>query len=509
MRAAVVLVVALLALPAAANPMPPQVRPLQVALDALPDALASAIREAEDHLLADEAQRDIDELQAYVQGFRTLPDGGLQEVGLQEAYAWTQDVVEAFTALPGLIARMERAGNQCAYGDDLTSATGAPVVSAGRGSYASLRHLADELAALAARAPTQIDATPVQRSFDLLTPWLDSEGVDVQTCIVELAERLGLSQEFLDAILVPSIIHPGGRVRVVGSLQPAGPVAIAIPTLGIAQEAAASDIINASFIVPRAAALGNHTVHLASGEQALDLKLVVAKQPTTLRLDVPRRVLPDSDIRVAIRVDSRLGTDEVDRAAVRLEWTTASMLALSGGRAATTLATGEVGSRVLTATYEGTEALAASRQSVAIVVAEAPEAGVPSDGPLVNPPGASGFDVLQLIVLVLVASGAALAIAVVIRRRRRRPAPAGAPESRETFPESSFADAVGWLFGRLRASGTVPPGRTVREWVTENPGPVQAADDIDRIRYGGAPEAPTTRRRGLAWLRGLWARRLP
>ncbi|HEX2065415.1 MAG TPA: hypothetical protein VHI93_01245 [Candidatus Thermoplasmatota archaeon] len=128
---AALLVFLLLPLPGAAQPGA-GMRPVAVALEALPAAIASAIAEAEDHLLADRAVRQLELAHAYVQGFQGLPEGSgsLREASLRAAYAWTGEVVEAFLAVPGRFVDAETAGAACTAYFDRVPASQAPAVSA-------------------------------------------------------------------------------------------------------------------------------------------------------------------------------------------------------------------------------------------------------------------------------------------------------------------------------------------------------------------------------------------
>lgn len=530
-RPSAILAVLLLALPAfapvvAASSDDPM-EPVRVALAALPGAVRLAIKEAEDHLLTDVSQRHLQDVRDYVAGFRDLPpgDGGLKDPRVRDAYAWTEDVVEVFLAIPGRFTTAETAGAFCrAYTSGDSSAEAQRMVRDGLRALAAMRSLRDEAQRLLDHVPELVNATPVEEGLATLQAWQEGEGAQVEVCLIALAALLAIPAQpsnLFDAVLLPSTIYPSGHLRVVGHSS-LGPVTVRAPTLNLdAAPTLAGSSFSLTHTVPRKTPLGPHAIAVRSGGQQIDLTLDVEKARVTLSIQAPTRVALNGTFTVRVQAASVAGPGEVDRATVTMTWESAARgLALKGGNAQTTLRAATLGRQALVVDYPGTDVLLPAHAAVLVdVVPRLPP--IPPSPPPSNGLGFGvgfvaggrqlldqfGSTILLLVLLILVLL-AFLAAAILSQRRAARDAAWRRPTLAKptTFPSSSIVQGFAFLFDVLRRRGIVPPGRTVREWLPSADAPEGMARQFDEVRYGGRAEGSEERSPTLAWARAAWRR---
>jgi hypothetical protein len=508
-------VVAALVLPAAAQP-PPGLAPVQVAIDALPRAVHTAIVEAQDRLLADTARRQLEDTHAYVQGFQQLPaaESALADPQVRAAYAWIEGAAETLLAIPARLEAAETSFATCSsYGVAAGVEAGGAAVRVGLQALADLDAVSGALEAARVGAPRglPLDLAPFEAAVAELADWSAVRGVEVRGCLEELAEALGLLEQQgprLAAVLVPDVTWRTGAFRVLGAWT-SGAATVRAPTLGLDRQAAvAGGSFQLAAQVPRAAALGNHTVTVEAGGQSVALRLEVVLAPSTLVLHAPAAVRPGQSFHARASVSSPAGLAEVDLGTLTLSWMgSLRTLPLASGIGSTPLDAGEA-ERVetLAARYSGTDVVAPAEASQEVRVQAAalgslppPSPPAPGDRPLLS--GPAGWGLLLLLALLL-----AVAAAAGWRLRRRRPGPAPAPAARTWPGAESYAAAVGLLFALLRRLRLVPPGRTVREWALSGHAPMELAEAFEQVRYGGRPEGGSLRERGIAWARRRWER---
>lgn len=504
------LLLAGLAAPAA--PAPGQaLQPVQVALDGLPGAVALAIAEAEDRLLSSEASRRLGVLHGYVQGFGSLPAGSaaLADPATRDAYAWAEEAVEAALGLPAQFDALEEAGALCrAYGNDGTRQQVERALTAGPQAEATLAVLRSEIRSLAARFPAGVgvDRAPFDRTVRLLDDYMTLRRPAIHDCLatLHLPDRSAELPE-LFAVVLPPEAYRTGHARVVGTVVGTDAVAASSPTLSLSRQARAENgTFRIPFDVPRAAALGNHTVAVTAGSLRAEANLTVTRAETFLDLQAPSRVVMNTTFTALATVHSPAGGTYVDRVPVVLSWNgTDASVGLQDGTGRRVLNAGPPAHAVLVATFAGDDVLGPSKDTHAIEVYR--PGAVASNGP--DP---SLTWVWWLLVLV---GGVAMAILlylmpVLLHRARgaRGQALRGTPSPPRWPGAATFVAAVAALFDLLRRRRLAPAGQTFREWLLEHGGPAAMADRFDAVRYGDQPEDEPLRRSGLAWAEKAWAR---
>lgn len=506
-----VLVVAL-AFPSAAAPLDP----VGVALESLSPALRSAIRESQDHLLADQAQQQLDLTLAYVQGFSALPEGesGLRDPAVREAFAWTEQFVEALLIVPGRLAAAEQAYADCdAYFANVTLAQGQRTVTTGRTSLASIDGVLAAVHDLAARRPANVPAAPVEEALAVLEDWDLDRAPTVHSCVLSLAEELDLGLTSLVAELVPDHAYRTSRVQILGFTPE--PATISAPSLGWSVEAGDGSfrVLQA---VDRQADLGLHAVTVTAGTQHLTLNLTVDLAPLELRVEAPGSVADNASFHVVVTAVNPLGAGAADGLAVQLAWQGQDTgLVLDDGQGGAALQAPGPGRYELVATSDATQLLSgAERRLVITVPAVGAEAATQPDEPDADNPldpnswlGAGSWAWWLVAVGALAVAVAGIAVAASRSAKGQvAPSPRRSPPFR---PPNSLVGAVAWGLGSLRQRGLVAPGTTVREWVAAQGGPELVVHAFEQTRYGERPEARSYWPRAVDWMETQWRRWFP
>lgn len=488
--------------------------PLVVALDNLPVALRSAIRQAQNELLTDEADAQLAATQAYVDGFGSLegPSGALADAELAQAYAWTEEVVNLVLQVPRRMGAVEQAAADCAayFAPNATRSKGLGTVQQGVTGLNELDLLRDRLRGLLEAPPAAIPVDAVHLTQSLLDDWLLVRGVIAQECLVELANELDVQAPDLFAVLLPDWGYRTGQFAILGRTARTS-IQIASPGLGLdVRPNLSGGRFRIDVQIPRDAPLGNNSIRVSDGQQHIDLVLHVRLAPVTLLLDAPSRVRMDQEFAVAVTAVSPLGRSEVDRARSELHWRGNDiLLTLRQGQGGTNLDSGSPGRFALEVRTSSTDVLQAASRTVTVVVvddvaaasqAESSPKFPPTLDPRLSLEGSSWwiFLVLLLLILALILLGIEA-----LRRARQRERRGLAPEQPGRPMPEGISLLVGTAMMELRRMNRLPPGRTPREWITHEGGPDFVADAFDATRYGDFAEvvAPP---RTQGWLGKIW-----
>lgn len=494
------LLVALLPGPAQGAP----IDPVNVALEALPDALRSAIREAQSQLLADRAQRQLEDTYAYVQGFAALPPGqsGLQDEEVRFAYAWTEKIVSLALVIPRQLEDAESASASCtSYFDDVPIGEGQATVRNGLSALTALQGMQSDLLDLLQAPPRLIDAGPVQEALTILENWQLSGGTAATNCLTSLAPLVQVDVDQLQARVVPSASFPTGTIRIYGIAQ-GGTITADSEQLQLHARTMTEE--NGAFRIehrlPPSTPLGRAVIAVGTPERVVHLNLTVGLASTHLLVQAPSRVATNQSFTIQIAVQSPAAIAQVDEARVRVSWNgQAQTLSPMNGRASAILNSGNAGQSTLEVEVLETAVLSDSSDSRRIEVVAV--------GKTLQSPPAEGPEFGLMAGGAVIAAFALIVLFLAWQRRSRRvksELPSTLPSVERNW--DSFQAAIAQFFERLRQQSAIPPGRTVQEWTSETRSPTAVADAFDALRYGGRKEPPSLRERGMAWVKQAWAR---
>lgn len=503
----------------------PALVPLQVALRDLPAIIDLALNESEERLLSDVAQGRLAEELEYVRGFSELPPAGgaLRDADVRAAYAWLQEVIEAAAGVPGTFDDTQRAGATCrAAFAGVPARDPEATIRLGLEAFDRLAVLRAELQRLLDGAPAVIDATPLAQAVASIEGFWVNVVPGVRDCLERLAEEAeaGTIQVTpVKLVLLPATSFPTGHVRVLGSAPAGSTVRVTAPGLGLdASPGLVRGSFKVAFTVPRATALGNHTVTASNGDSSATAVLRVGKAPVTLALQAPAAALLNTTFTARVAIATPAGLADVDAVPVKLTWRgQARDVVLRNGTAVATLQSGGLGDFVLSADYAGSAVLSSAHGEVRVrVVALDPAAAASAASgggggaarTFGEPAGIDWFWwVLMAVLAVLFALTLYYSPVLLHQVRGHRSSVVRGTRPPPRWPGAdSLATAVAALFMLLRRVGLVPPGRTVQEWVQATKGPRAIADQFDAVRYGGAVESEATKEQGVSWAKAAWER---